>query len=102
MVHILPDETPAQVGRELAARVRTRRLERAWPRSMLAERSGVSEATIKLFEKRGQITLSRLLLLARALDSLGEFDALFAPGPARTLADIEAQEHPRVRGRRHK
>lgn len=100
MGKILPVSSPLEIGRELAARVRARRLDRGWPRSVLAERSGVSEATIKLFESRGQITLSRLLLLARALGALGEFDALFAPPPARTLAEIEAAQHRRQRGRR--
>lgn len=100
MGKILPSMLPAEVGRELAERVRARRLDLEWPRAVLAERSGVSEATIKLFENRGQITLSRLLLLARALGALGDFDALFLPPPAKTLAEIEARERRRKRGRR--
>lgn len=100
MAKILPTALPAEVGLELAERVRTLRLDREWPRAVLAERSGVSEATIKLFETRGQITLSRLLLLARALDALGDFDALFVPRAAKTLADIETRERRRQRGRR--
>lgn len=100
MAKILPTSLPAEVGLELDERMRARRLDREWPRAVLAERSGVSEATIKLFEARGQITLSRLLLLARALGALGEFDALFAPRPAKTLAEVEARERRRQRGRR--
>jgi transcriptional regulator with XRE-family HTH domain len=100
MAKILSTLLPVEVGLELAARLRTRRLERGWPRAELAERSGVSEATIKLFENGGQITLSRLLLLARALGALADFDALFLPRPAKTLAEIETREHRRQRGRR--
>ena len=84
----------------LAARIRARRLDLGWSRSMLAEKAGVSEATIKVFERTGQITLSRLLLIARALGTLAGFDALFQPPAARTLEEIEGRRLQRQRGRR--
>ena len=93
-------ETPASVARRLAERVRALRLERGWSRGELAERAGISEETVKSFERRAQITLSRLLLIARALDVLDDFFPLFAPRPAGSLAEIEAQQRPRLRGRR--
>jgi transcriptional regulator with XRE-family HTH domain len=95
-------ETPASVARRLAERVRARRLERGWSRGELAERAGISEETVKAFERRAQITLSRLLLIARALDALDDFLPLFAPRPAGSLAEIEAKQRPRIRGRRRK
>ena len=84
----------------LAARVRALRLARAWSRATLAEKAGVSEGTIKVFERSGQITLSRLLLLARALDALPAFEGLFLPPAARTLDELEARHKPRQRGRK--
>ena len=99
--HIIPIlQTTSEVARGLAERVRALRLERGWSRGELAERAGISEETVKSFERRGQITLSRLLLIARALDALDRWDALFAPRPAESLAEIEARQRPRVRGRR--
>ena len=95
-------ETPASVAWRMAERVRALRLERGWSRGELAERAGISEETVKSFERRAQITLSRLLLIARALDALEDFLPLFAPHPAGSLAEIEAQQRRRVRGRRRK
>ena len=92
--------TPMEVAGGVAERVRTRRLDRGWSRAELAGRAGVSEETIKSFERRGQITLSRLLLIARSLDALGEFEALFSPLPPQSLEEIEARQHRRQRGRR--
>jgi HTH-type transcriptional regulator / antitoxin HipB len=94
--------TPPEVASALASRVRALRLARGWSRGVLAEKAGVSEATIKAFERTGQITLSRLLLLARALDALAPFAGLFAPPVARTLDELEARQKPRQRGRRRK
>src|SRR6185295_3389209 len=95
-------ETPTSVAQRLAERVRALRLERGWSRGELAERAGISEETVKSFERRAQITLSRLLLIARALEALDDFLPLFAPRPAGTLSEIETRQRPRVRGRRRK
>jgi transcriptional regulator with XRE-family HTH domain len=67
---------------------------------MLAEKTGVSEATIKIFERSGQITLSRLLLIARALGALGGFATLFEAPAARSLEELEGRQRTRQRGRR--
>jgi transcriptional regulator with XRE-family HTH domain len=95
-------ETPTSVARRLAERVRALRLDRGWSRGELADRAGISEETVKSFERRAQITLSRLLLLAQALDALDDFLHVFEPRPAESLAEIEARQRPRVRGRRRK
>jgi len=88
------------VAQRLAEQARALRLERGWSRGELAERAGLSEETVKSFERRAQITLSRLLLIARALDALEDFASLFAPRLAESLAEIEARQRPRLRGRR--
>jgi transcriptional regulator with XRE-family HTH domain len=92
--------TPVEVARGLAERVRTLRLERSWTRGELAERAGISEETVKSFERRAQITLSRLLLIARALDALDGFEEVFALRHVGTLAELENRGRLRVRGRR--
>jgi transcriptional regulator with XRE-family HTH domain len=43
----------------------------------LAQRSGVSYASVKRFEQTGDISLVHLLKLANVLNRLIEFDALF-------------------------
>ena len=82
----------------LAARVRSRRLANNFSRKTLAERTGVSEASIKRFETTGEIAFVSLLKLAFALDALQEFDALFAQKAVVSIADITQKKRARGRG----
>lgn len=97
IISLIP--TPQELQIELAARVRALRLGRGWSQAVLAERAGIATVTLKSFERTGQITLSRLVLIARALDCLGGFDGLFKAPPAMTLSDLE-DKPVRLRGRR--
>lgn len=81
--------TPVEVAHDLADRVRQRRLDRRWTQAELAVRAGVALSTLKLFEHHGHTSLERLLRIAAALDSLDAFEKLFAPPPARSLAELE-------------
>jgi transcriptional regulator with XRE-family HTH domain len=94
-------ESPAQIGAELAARVRVLRLARGWSREELALRAGVAPETLKRFERTGQIALARLLSLAVVLDGVDAFDALFRLPPARSIADLRSRRRAtgRQRGR---
>jgi transcriptional regulator with XRE-family HTH domain len=92
--------TPEDVAHQLAQRIKALRLSRNWKRLTLAERSGVSEASVKRFERTGQISLENLLKLAFTLDRLEELTALFAPAPATSIQELEAlQEITPKRGR---
>ena len=82
----------------VAARVKARRLAENFSRKTLAERTGVSEASIKRFETTGEIAFVSLLKLAFALDALQEFDALFAPKAVVSIADITQKKRARGRG----
>ena len=94
-------ETPEQVSRKLATRVKALRLARGWKQITLAERSGVSLASLRRFEESGRVSLQSLLDLAFALNRLDDFDALLQPPPAASLAELEAAEKrpARKRGR---
>jgi HTH-type transcriptional regulator/antitoxin HipB len=94
-------ETPEQVSRTLAARIKELRLARGWKQITLAQRSGVSLASLRRFEESGRVSLQNLLDLAFALNRLGDFDALFQSPPASSLAELEAAEKrpTRKRGR---
>lgn len=83
--------SPAEVTLELADRVRARRLLRGWTQAELAKRAGVVLVTLKKFERTGQISLERLLLIAAALDELSGFRKLFEPPAARSLDELEAR-----------
>lgn len=84
--------TPEQVSRTLAARVKAMRLAKGWKQATLAERSGVSLASLRRFEASGRASLQLLLQLAFALNRLDDFDALLQAPRAASLAELEAAE----------
>ncbi len=94
-------QTPEQVRQTLAARTRALRLAKGWKQITLAQRSGVSLASLRRFEDSGRISLESLLELAIALNRLDDFASLLEPPRASSLAELEAAEErsPRKRGR---
>ena len=90
--------TPEQVRQSLATRAKALRLAKGWKRTTLAERSGVSLASLRRFEESGRISLASLLDLAFALNRLDEFDLLLNP-PRASIAELEAAETRPVRKR---
>jgi transcriptional regulator with XRE-family HTH domain len=85
-------QTPEQVSQSLAARLRALRLARGWKQITLAERSGVSLASLRRFEESGKVSLQNLLDLAFALNRLDDFDALLQPPRAASIAELDAAE----------
>lgn len=92
-------QSPEQVGQALAARHRRLRLEKGWKQSTLAERAGVSLASLRRFEASGRISLESLLRLAFALGRLEDFDGVFQAPPASSIAELEARLERRERKR---
>ena len=80
--------TPADVAMHIAARVKARRLELNLTQEGLATRAGVKFATYRRFEQTGEISLKGLLQIGFALNTLSEFDALFAQKQYQTLDDV--------------
>ncbi len=91
--------TPEQVSQKLAARAKALRLARGWKQVTLAERSGVSLASLRRFEDSGKVSLQSLLDLAFALNRLDDFDVLLQPPPASSIAELERAEKRPVRKR---
>lgn len=89
--------SPEDAALRMAQKARARRLADNLSRKTLAEKSGVSEASIKRFETTGEIALTSLLRIAFTLDCMHTFDGTFAPKDVVSIADITAQ--PRQRGR---
>ncbi|MDD7987199.1 helix-turn-helix transcriptional regulator [Lentisphaera marina] len=92
-------DTPDEVALDLAQRMKSRRLALAWKQQTLAERSGVSLASLRRFEKSGLISLESLLKLAFALDHLDDFEHIFKAPLAQSLKDLEVGEDKPQRGR---
>ena len=73
---------------QIAARVKARRLKLNLTQEGLATRAGVKFATYRRFEQTGEISLKGLLQIGFALNTLSEFDALFAQKQYQTLDDV--------------
>jgi len=83
-------QTPEEVAMALAGRCRRLRLARKWKQATLAERAGVSLASLRRFEQTGRISLKSLLRLSFVLGRLGDFDALFPSPRADSLEALES------------
>ena len=85
-------QTPEEIARDVARRARALRVARGWSQVELARRAGMPVDTLRRFERTGKIALERLLLIAVVLDAARPFADLFAPPPARSLAELERRE----------
>lgn len=93
--------TPTEVQALWATRLRELRLRAGWRQLTLAERAGVSLATVRRFEKDGQTTLANLLRLCHALGVLDQCAGLFAAPAVSSMQDLrKAAVAPARRGRR--
>ena len=93
---------PNDVARQVAARVKARRLELNLTQEGMAARAGLKFATYRRFEQTGEISLKGLLQVGFALDALADFDALFAQRQYQSLDDV-LNEHgvTRKRGKKN-
>jgi len=81
---------------KIAAKSKERRLANNLSRRTLADKSGVTQASIKRFETSGEVSLANLLNIAFALNCTREFEALFDPKAPDSIAAL--QSPPRQRG----
>ena len=86
--------TPEEAARDLARKARQLRLGRKWKQATLAERSGVTLASLRRFERTGQISLKNLLRLSFALGRLDDFEALLHQPEAGSIRELEAMAAP--------
>lgn len=68
--------SPSEIALQIAARVKTRRLELNLTQEGMAARAGLKFATYRRFEQTGEISLKGLLQIGFALNVLSEFDVL--------------------------
>ncbi len=94
--------TPNEIGLQIAARVRERRLELDLTQEGLAARAGLKFATYRRFEQTGEISLRGLLQIGFALNSLRDFEELFSQKQYQSIDDVLNEGIvTRKRGRKH-
>jgi transcriptional regulator with XRE-family HTH domain len=93
-------QTSTEILEGIGRRAQALRLERGWTQRELSRRSGVALTTLKHFERTGKITLQRLVAIAVVLGAVQALGELFAPGPARTLDELERRAALRKRAPR--
>jgi transcriptional regulator with XRE-family HTH domain len=90
---------PAEMGKSLAERTKALRLLKGWTRNTLAQRAGVSTASLKRFETTGKASLELVLKVGHALARLDEFGKLLQPPAAHSIAELEQRAASPVRKR---
>ena len=94
--------TPDDVAKQIATRVKARRLELNLTQEGIAARAGLKFATYRRFEQTGEISLKGLLHIGFALNELSEFDALFAQKQYQSLDDVLNEQNViRKRGKKN-
>ena len=83
---------------DVANRAKAMRLAQNLSQRSLAERAGVSQASLKRFESTGAIAFSTLLQIAAALGCLDDFGSLFAARKAVTIDEFTKKRRMRGRG----
>jgi transcriptional regulator with XRE-family HTH domain len=83
--------TPSEAQRALADRVRDARIGLSLKQTTLAARAGVTLATLRRFEQKGEIALKYLMRICHALGRVDEFDAILRPPAAATMAELESR-----------
>lgn len=96
------DNEPKAVARQLAGRVKQRRLEVNLTQEGMALRAGLKLPTYRRFERTGEISFKGLLQIAFALNVLSDFDALFSRRQYQSLDEvISERQSKRKRGRKN-
>lgn len=76
-MYFLNQKTPIEISELVAKNVKTKRKKNKLSQQKLAEKSGVSLASIKRFENKFEIAFTSLIKLAIALGCESDFETLF-------------------------
>ena len=82
-------QTIQSVTEQLVEREKQRRKKMRLSQRDLANKSGVSYASIRRFESIGEISLNSLLKIANALDCLEDFNSIFKMPVVKSLKDYD-------------
>lgn len=99
---LVSGEVPQDVAMCIAWNVKQRRLEMNLTQEGLSVRAGIKLPTYRRFERTGEISLKGLLQIAFALNSLRDFEQLFAQRQYQSLDEVLAgNDMKRKRGKRN-
>lgn len=87
--------TPEEIAVDLARRVRELRLAKKWKQKTLAQRSGVSEGSLKRFEQTGKISMTSFLKLVFALGRIDEINEILNPSQANSIKELQILDRKR-------
>ncbi len=82
-------DTEQSVIADLVTRFKKRRKEMGLTQKQMAERSGVTYASLRRFEQTGEIALGSLIKLAKVLKCMDEFNGLFKTPIIKDLKDYK-------------
>ncbi len=80
--------TPSDASELIGGRTRAARRRKGWTQAQLAERAGVSVATVSRLEGQGTAQLTNFLRILTALGHLRDIDAVLATPAARTMNEL--------------
>ena len=81
-------DTPADVAIRLAQKMKSIRKRRKITQKVLAARSNVSYATLRKFEKTGQISLESFIKLSMELNLTNELNNLFSSPVYNSIEEV--------------
>jgi len=87
-IDIITFATPDTLCKDIAYRIKERRLERNLTQKAFAKRSGVGYDAYRKFENSGDITLRNLLLCAVALNDTESFSNLFTQKAYQSIDEL--------------
>ena len=85
--------------KNIASRVKERRLELNYTQKTFANRSGVGYDTYRKFENTGEISLKNLILCAISLDMANDFDTLFSQKSYQSMDELLNRKETKKRQR---
>ena len=89
-------ETPSDVAIKMAQKLKSIRKRRKITQKQLAARSNVSYATLRKFEKTGQISLESFIKISMELGLLNELSNLFSEPTYNSIEEVinERKQNP--------
>ncbi|MCR5103056.1 MAG: helix-turn-helix transcriptional regulator [Eubacterium sp.] len=81
-------ETPSEIDKALATRVKAIRKRKKLSQVELAERCNVSYGSLKKFEQTGEISLKALTKIAMELGIVNELKQLFTEVPYNSIEEV--------------
>ncbi|MES2309702.1 MAG: helix-turn-helix transcriptional regulator [Verrucomicrobiota bacterium] len=87
--------SPRSILQIFSARSKEERLRRGWRLQDLADRSGIKLGTLKHFEKTGEISLERFLLILSSMGRTLEIESLLLPPEIQKIEEIDSSKRQR-------